>query len=49
MSTVSEKYVIRWLKTGTYQLIRRSDDEVIEQGSYSEILAYIQLEEMGLL
>lgn len=49
MSDLSDKYQIRHLKDDTYQLVMQYNGYVVEQGSYADILAYIQLEEMGLL
>lgn len=49
MSNLDEKYQVQHLKDDTYQLINRYTGDVEEQGSYSELVSYIQLEEWGLL
>ena len=53
MSNLSDKYIIRHLKDDIYQLIEKHgrdyEDDVVEQGTYSELLAYIKLNQMGLL
>lgn len=49
MSDLSDKYQIRYLEDDIYQLINQFNGDVIEQGDYAKLLAYIQLEEMGIL
>ena len=49
MSDLSEKYAIRFLMDNIYELVDIRTGEVVETGSYKDLVAYIQLEEMGLL
>lgn len=49
MSGLSEEYVVRFLKDDEYELIDRFNNEVVMQGSLSEINAWLDLHEKGLV
>jgi sulfur relay (sulfurtransferase) DsrF/TusC family protein len=49
MSDLTDRYAIVHLKDDVYQLVNKYNDEVVEQGNYEKLLAYIKLEDMGLI